>query len=127
MIGQLPSPAQLDWDMLVDAQYLFAASPAADAANVASGVSSESGWQCRAVIHGYIGSSNHSWEGTINLEQLLNGAGEDFETYTEYEKCYDLHQLAARSVIRDNEDMAWRECDIEHGNTCLLKFCTNAL
>ncbi|XP_075718006.1 von Willebrand factor A domain-containing protein 5B2 isoform X2 [Rhinoderma darwinii] len=116
-IGELPSPAQLDWDMLVDAQYLFSVSSAADAENTGSGVSSESGWQCRAVIHGYVGSSNHSWETTISLESLLRGAGEDFGTYTEYEKSSDLHQLAAHSVIRDNEDMAWRECDIEHGSS----------
>ncbi|XP_056421595.1 von Willebrand factor A domain-containing protein 5B2 isoform X3 [Hyla sarda] len=115
LAGQLPSPAQLDWDMLVDAQYLFSASPAA--ANIGSGVSSDSGWQCRAVIHGYIGSSNYSWETTISLEPLINGIEEDFGTCTEYEKCYDLHQLAARSVIQDNEDMAWRECDIEHGSS----------
>ncbi|XP_071998490.1 von Willebrand factor A domain-containing protein 5B2 isoform X3 [Engystomops pustulosus] len=115
LIGQLPSPAQLDWDMLVDAQYLFSESPAA--ANTGSGVSSESGWQCRAVIHGYIGNGNHSWETTINLEPLLSVAGEDSETVTEYENNYDLHQLAAHSVIRDNEDMAWRECDIEHGSS----------
>ncbi|XP_069830655.1 von Willebrand factor A domain-containing protein 5B2 isoform X2 [Dendropsophus ebraccatus] len=116
-IGQLPSPAQLDWDMLVDAQYLFSASPAADASHVGSGVSSDSSWQCRAVIHGYVGSSNHSWETTISLEPLLNGAGEDLGTCAEYEKCYDLHKLAARCVIRDNEDMAWKECDIEHGSS----------
>ncbi|KAM3930413.1 von Willebrand factor A domain-containing protein 5B2 [Leptodactylus fuscus] len=117
LIGQLPSPAQLDWDMLVDAQYLFSTSPAVDAAHTGSGISSESGWQCRAVIHGHIGSSSHSWETTISLEPLLRGAQEDFGTDAEYEKCYDLHQLAARSVIRDNEDMAWRECDIEHGSS----------
>ncbi|XP_044144643.1 von Willebrand factor A domain-containing protein 5B2 isoform X2 [Bufo gargarizans] len=117
LTGQLPSTAQLDWDMLVDEQYLFSASPAA--ANMGSGVSSESGWQCRAVIHGYIGSSNHSWETSINLEPLLTGVEEDFgnSTESEYEKYYDLHQLAARSVIRDNEDMTWRECDIEHGSS----------
>ncbi|XP_066459332.1 von Willebrand factor A domain-containing protein 5B2 isoform X2 [Eleutherodactylus coqui] len=117
LMGQLPSPAQLDWDMLVDAQYLFSASLVADAANIGSGVSSECGWQCRAVIHGYIGSNNHSWETTISLEPLLNGAEEDFGTSTDGEKCYYLHQLAARSVIRDNEAMAWRECDIECGSS----------
>ncbi|XP_073445346.1 von Willebrand factor A domain-containing protein 5B2 isoform X1 [Dendrobates tinctorius] len=115
--GQLPSPAQLDWDMLVDAQYLFAASPTVDTTNMGSGVSNESGWQCRAVIHGYIGSSNHSWETTINLETLLNSAEEDFGSDTESEKSYDLHHLAAHSVIRDNEELAWRESDIEHGSS----------
>ncbi|XP_072254272.1 von Willebrand factor A domain-containing protein 5B2-like [Pyxicephalus adspersus] len=44
--GQLPSPAQLDWDMLVDAQYLFSASPATEGANMASRGSNDSGWQC---------------------------------------------------------------------------------
>ncbi|KAM4041441.1 von Willebrand factor A domain-containing protein 5B2 isoform 2-T5 [Anomaloglossus baeobatrachus] len=117
LTGQLPSTAQLDWDMLVDAQYLFSASPAVDVTNTSSGVSNESGWQCQAVIHGYIGNSNHTWETTISLEPLLNGAGEDCETNTENEKSYDLHHLAAHSVIRDNEDMAWRESDIEHGSS----------
>ncbi|CAJ0941731.1 unnamed protein product [Ranitomeya imitator] len=115
--GQLPSPAQLDWDMLVDAQYLFSASPTVDTTNTGSGFSNESGWQCRAVIHGYIGSSNHSWETTISLETLLNSAGEDFGSDTESEKSYDLHHLAAHSVIQDNEELAWRESDIEHGSS----------
>ncbi|XP_077343851.1 von Willebrand factor A domain-containing protein 5B2 isoform X1 [Lithobates pipiens] len=113
---QLPSPAQLDWDMLVDAQYLFSASPATEGANVVSAGSSDSGWQCRAVIHGYIGGKSHSWDTTINLELLLCTA-ENGGNHIECEKCCNLHQLAARSVIRDNEDMAWRESDVEHSSS----------
>ncbi|XP_063772699.1 von Willebrand factor A domain-containing protein 5B2 isoform X2 [Pseudophryne corroboree] len=115
---QLLSPAQLDWDMLVDAQYLFSASPAPERANSASGVSSESGWQCRVVVRGYVGSKKHSWETAVNLQHLLSSSCEDdVGNCIENEGCYDLHQLAARSVILDNEDMAWRECDIEHGSS----------
>lgn len=113
---QLPSPAQLDWDMLVDAQYLFSASPATEGANVVSAGSSDSGWQCRAVIHGYIGGKSHSWDTTVNLEPLLCTA-ENGGNHVECEKCCNLHQLAARSVIQDNEDMAWRESDIEHSSS----------
>lgn len=113
--GQFPSPAQLDWDMLVDAQYLFSASSAADAANMWSARSSDSVWHCRAVIHGYIGGKSHSWETAVNLEPLLCTTEEDEGSHIEGERCYDLHQLAAHSVIQDNEDLAWREFDIEHG------------
>ncbi|XP_018432050.1 PREDICTED: von Willebrand factor A domain-containing protein 5B2 [Nanorana parkeri] len=114
---QLQSPAQLDWDMLVDAQYLFSASPAAEGKNVASAGSSDSGWQCRAVIHGYIAGRSHSWETAVNLDPLLCTAEEEGGNHTEIERCCDLHQLAAHSVIQDNEDMARSECDIEHGSS----------
>ncbi|KAM5163407.1 von Willebrand factor A domain-containing protein 5B2 isoform 2-T3 [Mantella aurantiaca] len=114
---QFPSPAQLDWDMLIDAQYLFSASPAAEGANVASPGSSDSGWQCRAVIHGYIAGKSHSWETTVNLEPLLCTAEGDGGDQIESERCCNLHQLAARSVIQDNEVLSWRECDIEHGSS----------
>ncbi|KAM9316969.1 von Willebrand factor A domain-containing protein 5B2 [Gastrophryne carolinensis] len=113
----LLSPAQLDWDMLVDAQYFFTALPAADGTNLVSVSSGGSVWQCRAVIHGYIGGRSHSWETSVSLEPLLRAAEEDDRDCIENEKCCDLHHLAARSVIQDNEDMAWRDCGIEHGSS----------
>ncbi|XP_075056999.1 von Willebrand factor A domain-containing protein 5B2 [Mixophyes fleayi] len=114
---QLLSPAQLDWDMLIDSQYLFSASSAPEAAHFGSRGSSDSAWQCRVVILGYVGSKNHSWETVVNLEPLLSRSGEDVGSCAGREECHDLHQLAARSVIRDNEDMVWRECNIEHGSS----------
>ncbi|XP_068137415.1 von Willebrand factor A domain-containing protein 5B2 isoform X2 [Hyperolius riggenbachi] len=113
---QLHSPAQLDWDMLVDAQYLFSASPGVERLNTGSGGSSDSVWQCRAVVHGYIGGRSHSWETAISLEPLMSST-EEGGNEAEKETACDLHQLTACSVIRDNEDMAWRECDIEHGSS----------
>ncbi|XP_053566312.1 von Willebrand factor A domain-containing protein 5B2 [Bombina bombina] len=109
------SPTQLDWDMLVDAPYLFTASPGIEVNSAASCGNSESGKQCRVVIHGYIGGRSLSWETTISLESLLCRSEEEKGDCTEDDGEYDLHHLAARSVIHDHEDTAWKECDIEHG------------
>ena len=77
-----------------------------------------------------------SWEVTVDLRSLWapeeqgspasGGGGEEEEEEEEEEECgregnYEdpweemLHQLTARSVIRDFEKMAEKESDIEHG------------
>ncbi|CAH2248404.1 Hypothetical predicted protein [Pelobates cultripes] len=113
---QILSPSNLDWDMLVDAQYLFSASPRVEGGSAGSRASSSSVWQCRAVIRGFVGGRSLSWETSVSLESLLNYTTEETTANLEEEVDCDLHHLAARSVIEDNEDMAWRECDIEHGS-----------
>ncbi|KAM8954082.1 von Willebrand factor A domain-containing protein 5B2 [Pelodytes ibericus] len=112
---QILSPSNLDWDMLVDPQYLFCASPCVERASAVSGGSSDSVWQCRAVIRGFIGTRSISWETSTSLESLLISPTDETADSIETDRDCDLHQLAAFSVIQDNEDMAWRECDIEHG------------
>ncbi|KAM4695136.1 von Willebrand factor A domain-containing protein 5B2-like isoform 2-T2 [Discoglossus pictus] len=112
----LISPSQLDWDMLVDAQYLFSASPCVEGNSAMFSGNSESAKQCRAVIHGYIGGRNLSWETILSLDSLLCSAGETEGSIEDEGNC-DLHNLAAHSVIWDHEDTAWRESDIEHGSS----------
>ncbi|XP_053316336.1 von Willebrand factor A domain-containing protein 5B2 [Spea bombifrons] len=107
----------LDWDMLVDAQYIFSASPAIEGGSAVSGGSSDSVWQCRAVIRGSIGGRSLSWETSISLETLLGSSGEETADCIADERDCDIHHLAARSIIQDNQVMAWRECDIEHGSS----------
>ncbi|KAM4771073.1 von Willebrand factor A domain-containing protein 5B2 [Rhinophrynus dorsalis] len=111
------SPSQLDWDMLIDAQYLFSASPAAEGGSTVSRGSSDSVWQCRAVIRGLIGGRSLSWETSVSLEPLLSKTDEDTTGCCSEDSDCDLHHLAARTIIQDNEDMAWRLWDIEHGSS----------
>lgn len=83
--------------------------------------------QCRSLIHGLLSGRPVSWEVTVDLEHLWNsedaetavaeacgvggevgaGGGESWEEI--------IHQLTARSVIRDFEKMAEKENDIGHG------------
>ncbi|XP_018119038.1 von Willebrand factor A domain-containing protein 5B2 isoform X2 [Xenopus laevis] len=114
---QFHTPSNLDWDMLVDAQYLFSASPAAEENSVISKASTDSVWQCRAVIRGLLGNKSHSWEASISLQSLLHSTDEESEGSNMVDSEFDLHHLAAQSVIKDNEDTAWRVCDIEHGSS----------
>ncbi|KAJ3595084.1 hypothetical protein NHX12_004389 [Muraenolepis orangiensis] len=81
--------------------------------------------QCRAVIHGLLGGKPVSWEVTVDLRHLWapeeqGSPGSSEEGYGrggKYEDPWEemLHQLTARSVIRDFEKMAEKESDIEHG------------
>ncbi|MEE6514844.1 hypothetical protein FKM82_023229 [Ascaphus truei] len=114
--GHLLSPSQLDWDMLVDPQYLFSASPGAEGGSAVSGGSSDPVRQCRAVIRGYVGGRCLSWEASADLEPIVCSVGEETGAPPggEQERGCDLHHLTARSVIHDHEDTAGRECDIEH-------------
>ncbi|KAE8603438.1 hypothetical protein XENTR_v10014339 [Xenopus tropicalis] len=113
----LLTPSQLDWDMLVDAQYLFSASPAAEENSVISKASTDTVWQCRAVIRGLLGNKSHSWEASISLLSLMHSNEEESNGPYVVDSEFDLHHLAAQSVIKDNEDTAWRVCDIEHGSS----------
>ncbi|KAF7662718.1 hypothetical protein LDENG_00227560 [Lucifuga dentata] len=113
--GLLFPASPLDWDSFTDPEYLFAAVPPDDPPP----------GQCRSLIHGLLSGRPVSWEVTVDLGHLW--APEDQET-TEVEGHRGgeggggepweeiIHQLTARSVIRDFEKMAEKENDIEHGS-----------
>ncbi|XP_069053362.1 von Willebrand factor A domain-containing protein 5B2 isoform X2 [Lepisosteus oculatus] len=94
----------LDWDSFTDPEYLFTAAPAEETPPPLT--------QCRSIIQGLLAGKPVSWEVKVNLELLLvpQGPGSRTDGWEEM-----MHQLTARSVIRDFENMAERESDIEHG------------
>ncbi|XP_024246691.2 LOW QUALITY PROTEIN: von Willebrand factor A domain-containing protein 5B2 [Oncorhynchus tshawytscha] len=111
--GLLFPVSPLDWDSFTDPEYLFTAAPPDDPPTPPA--------QCRSLIHGLLGSRPVSWEVTVDLTQLWapedqgtggtsGGRGEGGDLWEEI-----IHQLTARSAIRDFEKMAEKESDIEHG------------
>uniref|UniRef100_A0A663MVG7 von Willebrand factor A domain containing 5B2 n=1 Tax=Athene cunicularia TaxID=194338 RepID=A0A663MVG7_ATHCN len=114
----LLSPTHLDWDMLVEPSYLFSASPAPEQGEPSLGDASLP-LRCQVVIHALRAGKPVSWEVTASLESLLQpreGPGREDPPWRAG-KAGDkpLHRLAARSVIRDNENTAQREAELEQG------------
>ncbi|XP_078281303.1 von Willebrand factor A domain-containing protein 5B1 isoform X2 [Rhinoraja longicauda] len=70
---------------------------------------------CRAVISGLLCSKVTQWEVTFDLQPLLyrraNCTTQQDDLWNE-----TIHQLAARSLIRDFEQMAEKEHEIEYGS-----------
>ncbi|KAM9231414.1 von Willebrand factor A domain-containing protein 5B2 [Leptosomus discolor] len=117
-LNNLLSPTHLDWDMLVEPSYLFSASPAPEQGEPSLGDASPP-LRCQVVIHALRAGKPVSWEVTASLESLLQpreGPGRE-EPPRWAAKAWDkpLHHLAARSVIRDNENAAQREAELEQG------------
>ncbi|XP_069474917.1 von Willebrand factor A domain-containing protein 5B2 isoform X2 [Ambystoma mexicanum] len=111
--GNLLSPCQMDWDMFVDPQYLFSPSLAAeDVAEPEEGLNAM--LQCRIVIHGLSAGKPVSWEVVSSLESLLGATDEQKQAEDGKAMGNFLHRLTARSVIRDIEDIAEKESEIEH-------------
>ncbi|CAL8281651.1 unnamed protein product [Lota lota] len=112
--GLLFPASPLDWDNFTDPDYLFAAPQETPPPR-----------QCRSVIHGLLGGQPMSWEVTVDLGPLWapeeqgspasgeEGCGRGGDYQDPWEEM--LHQLTARSVIRDFEKLAEKESDIEHG------------
>lgn len=110
----------LDWDSFTDPEYLFTAAPPED----------PSPGQCRTLIHGLLSGRPVSWEATVDIWHLWTCESPETETG---EECWGgggrggagrgegepweeiIHQLTARSVIRDFEKMAEKEGDGGHG------------
>ncbi|XP_069069055.1 von Willebrand factor A domain-containing protein 5B2 isoform X1 [Pleurodeles waltl] len=111
--GNLLSPCQLDWDMFVDPQYLFTPSSATeDMTEQEEGPNSM--MQCRVVIHGLSAGKPISWEVVANLESLFSAKEEPSQVEEDEVRDNFLHRMTARSVIRDIEDVAEKESEIEH-------------
>uniref|UniRef100_A0A8C9R8G0 von Willebrand factor A domain containing 5B2 n=1 Tax=Scleropages formosus TaxID=113540 RepID=A0A8C9R8G0_SCLFO len=99
----------LDWDTFTESEYLFSALPP-----------EEPPTQCRAVIHGLLAGKPMSWEAVVDLSPLWKP--EDLRTTPGRNSWLEIiHQLTARSVIRDFENMAEREPSSEHGEGFTLR------
>ncbi|XP_053166305.1 von Willebrand factor A domain-containing protein 5B2 isoform X2 [Hemicordylus capensis] len=119
--SNLLSPAHLDWDTLLEPPYLFSPSPAATERGECEG----SAWpslRCQVVIHALSAGKPVSWEVTATLDSLLllatdSPPKEELPQQQPQNKVWDklLHRLTAGSVIRDNENVAQREAELEHG------------
>lgn len=114
--GLIFPASPMDWDNFTDPEYLFTAAPPEDPPP----------GQCRSLIHGLLSGRPVSWEATVDVADLW-----DTEN-TETQACKEgvgsgggrkggelweeiIHQLTARSVIRDFEKMAEKEGDASHG------------
>ncbi|XP_028649189.2 von Willebrand factor A domain-containing protein 5B1 isoform X1 [Erpetoichthys calabaricus] len=101
--GLLFPASPLDWDGLIDPDYLFCPVPTEQ--EKCSG---------RAIIHGVLDGQPASWEVTIDLESLFASGNRPTCQHGEgWEEM--VHQLTAHSIIRDYENLAEQEGDIEHG------------
>ncbi|XP_042574823.1 von Willebrand factor A domain-containing protein 5B1-like isoform X3 [Cyprinus carpio] len=98
--GLLFPASPLDWDTFTDPEGLFSAAP--------PGEFQASGAECRSVIHGMLGGRAVSWEVRVDLSLLWDTLSTSTGSWDEI-----IHQLTARSVIRDFENMAEKETDIE--------------
>ncbi|XP_041848064.1 von Willebrand factor A domain-containing protein 5B1 isoform X2 [Melanotaenia boesemani] len=113
--GLLFPASPLDWDNLTDPEYFFTAVPPEDPPP----------GQCRSLIHGHLSGKPVSWEVTVDLGHLWTPEGEEI---TGVDRCGGggeeggkpweeiIHQLTARSVIKDFEKMAEKESDNGHGS-----------
>ncbi|OCT71092.1 von Willebrand factor A domain-containing protein 5B1 [Xenopus laevis] len=78
------------------------------------GSTSQSQSQCKAVVRGLKGNQPVQWEITFNIHKLFREQ-EDREDDERDLWNETFHHLAAKSIIRDFEQLAERECEIEHG------------
>uniref|UniRef100_A0A8D0CQJ0 von Willebrand factor A domain containing 5B2 n=1 Tax=Sander lucioperca TaxID=283035 RepID=A0A8D0CQJ0_SANLU len=94
--GLLFPASPLDWDSFTDPEYLFTAVAPEDPPP----------GQCRSLIHGLLSGRPVSWEVTVDLGHLWTPDGQETPGGP-WEEI--IHQLTARSVIRDFEKMAEKE------------------
>ncbi|KAL8188125.1 UNVERIFIED_CONTAM: hypothetical protein K2H54_061924, partial [Gekko kuhli] len=117
--SNLLSPAHLDWDTLLEPPYFFSPSPATEQGE--SEGSASPSLRCQIVIHALSAGKPVSWELTASLDSLLlpreTQTKEEPSRQRQQSKAWDklLHRLAASSVIRDNENVAQREAELENG------------
>uniref|UniRef100_A0A3B4ANT0 VWFA domain-containing protein n=1 Tax=Periophthalmus magnuspinnatus TaxID=409849 RepID=A0A3B4ANT0_9GOBI len=107
--GLLFPASPLDWDSFVDPENLFCAVPLEDPPP----------GQCRSIIHGLFSGRPVSWEVTVDLRHLWSSEAPSTAVMDGAEQRLDegqgeiwkeiVHQLTARSVIRDFEKMAEKE------------------
>ncbi|XP_054838716.1 von Willebrand factor A domain-containing protein 5B2 [Eublepharis macularius] len=117
--GNLLSPAHLDWDTLLEPPYFFSPSPATEHGETEA--SPLPSLRCQIVIHALSAGKPVSWELTATLDSLLfsreGQTKEESSRQHQQSKAWDklLHRLTASSVIRDNENVAQREAELENG------------
>uniref|UniRef100_A0A3Q1IEA1 VWFA domain-containing protein n=1 Tax=Anabas testudineus TaxID=64144 RepID=A0A3Q1IEA1_ANATE len=116
--GLLFPASPMDWDSFTDPENLFTAVLPQDPPP----------GQCRTIIHGLLSGRPVSWEVTVDLGHLwtIEGKetpvdegreGEGGEERRQGEPWAEIiHQLTARSVIRDFEKMAQKDSDSGHGS-----------
>lgn len=116
--GLIFPASPMDWDNFTDPEYLFTAAPLKDPPP----------GQCRSLIHGLLSGRPVSWEATVDVAYLWDTKSPETEAG---EECVGseggkregelweemIHQLTARSVIRDFEKMAEKEGDAGHGKS----------
>uniref|UniRef100_A0A665TR09 von Willebrand factor A domain containing 5B2 n=1 Tax=Echeneis naucrates TaxID=173247 RepID=A0A665TR09_ECHNA len=120
--GLLFPASPLDWDSFTDPEFLFTAARPEDPPP----------GQCRSLIHGLLSGRPVSWEVTVDLGHLWTPEGQETPEAEECRGGEDvrggepweeiIHQLTARSVIRDFEKMAEKESDIGHGEVFMAVF-----
>uniref|UniRef100_A0A3Q3WDY1 VIT domain-containing protein n=1 Tax=Mola mola TaxID=94237 RepID=A0A3Q3WDY1_MOLML len=119
--GHIFPASPLDWDSFTDPEYLFAAAPPDDPPP----------GQCRSLIHGLLSGRPMSWGVTVDLGHLWTpesrespvvegaGGGDAGRGREPWEEI--IHQLTARSVIRDFEKLAEKESDCGHAKRYQMK------
>ncbi|XP_036386646.1 von Willebrand factor A domain-containing protein 5B1-like [Megalops cyprinoides] len=70
---------------------------------------------CKAVITGLLCGKPVKWEVAFDLEPCLRGREREEKVHEDLWN-ETFHHLAARSIIQDFEQMAEKECEIEHGS-----------
>uniref|UniRef100_A0A8C6PS88 von Willebrand factor A domain containing 5B2 n=1 Tax=Nothobranchius furzeri TaxID=105023 RepID=A0A8C6PS88_NOTFU len=123
--GLLFPASPLDWDSFTDPEYFFTAVLPEDPPP----------GQCRSHIHGLLSGRPVSWEVTVDLGHLWTSEGQattEADTFgVEGEDAGHpweeiIHQLTARSVIRDFEKLAEKEGDPGHGDDLIYAFSLNS-
>ncbi|KAK1898749.1 von Willebrand factor A domain containing protein 5B1 [Dissostichus eleginoides] len=69
---------------------------------------------CKAVVTGLLSGRPASWEVVFDIEPFLSGREREEKVHEELWN-ETFHHLAGRSIIRDFENMADAESEIEHG------------
>ncbi|XP_035377105.1 von Willebrand factor A domain-containing protein 5B1 [Electrophorus electricus] len=70
---------------------------------------------CKVVVTGLLGGKPVKWEVTFDIEPYQKGREREEKVHEDLWN-ETFHHLAARSIIRDFEQMAGKECEIEHGS-----------
>ncbi|KAE8594665.1 hypothetical protein XENTR_v10019739 [Xenopus tropicalis] len=94
--------------------FTFETEVAAEPSPGVKGVAPRSHSQCKAVVRGLRGNQPVQWEITFDIHKLFRER-EDREDDESDLWNETFHHLAAKSIIRDFEQLAERESEIEHG------------
>ncbi|XP_047016465.2 von Willebrand factor A domain-containing protein 5B1 [Ictalurus punctatus] len=70
---------------------------------------------CKAVVSGLLCGKPVKWEVSFDIEPYLKGREREEKVHEDLWN-ETFHHLAARSIIQDFEQMADKECEIEHGS-----------